>query len=123
MGGSGSLLASLRVLDLSGGEGDAVSRMLADLGAEVLKVEPPGGSPARAALPLLGGTSIAFALHNANKRSAVLDPAVEGDRRRLLDLAGGADIVVDSGFPAGPPPSAPRARSWPTASGTWWRCR
>ena len=99
MGDSGSLLASLRVLDLSAGEGDAVSRILADLGAEVLKVEPPGGSPARTALPRLGGTSVAFALHNANKRSAVLDPAVEGDRRRLLDLAGAADIVIDSGIP------------------------
>ena len=99
MGDSGSLLASLRVLDLSAGEGDAVSRILADLGAEVLKVEPPGGSPARTALPRLGGTSVAFALHNANKRSAVLDPAVEGDRQRLLDLAGAADIVIDSGIP------------------------
>ena len=62
------------------GEGDAVSRLLADLGADVLKVEPPGGSPARTALPTLAGTSVAFALHNANKRSAVLDPADDGDR-------------------------------------------
>ena len=54
MGDSGSLLASLRVLDLSAGEGDAVSRILADLGADVLKVEPPGGSPARTALPTTG---------------------------------------------------------------------
>jgi crotonobetainyl-CoA:carnitine CoA-transferase CaiB-like acyl-CoA transferase len=93
------LLASLRVLDLSGGDADSVTRLLADLGADVLKVEPPGGSPARAELPSLWGVSVPFTLHNANKRSAVLDPADDDDRRRLVDLAGAADIVVDSGNP------------------------
>ncbi|MDT5318867.1 MAG: hypothetical protein QOD88_1389, partial [Mycobacterium sp.] len=63
------LLASLRVLDLSGDDGDPVTRLLADLGADVLKVEPPGGSPSRTELPTLRGTSLRFALHNANKRS------------------------------------------------------
>ncbi|WP_024443753.1 CoA transferase [Mycobacterium sp. UM_WGJ] len=93
------LLKSVRVLDLAGGDADAVTRLLADLGADVLKVEPPGGSPARAAAPLLGGVSVAFALHNANKRSITLDPADERDRRRFDELAGTADIVVDSGLP------------------------
>lgn len=93
------LLASLRVLDLSGEDGDAVTRLLADLGAEVLKVEPPGGSPSRTQLPTLRGTSLWFALHNANKRSTVLDPADPNDRDRLIELAGSADIVVDSGIP------------------------
>lgn len=91
------LLASLRVLDLSGDDADAVGRILADLGADVLKVEPPGGSPARRRLPSLGGHSLPFALHNANKRSTVLDPSDAADRARLLELAAGADIVVDSG--------------------------
>jgi crotonobetainyl-CoA:carnitine CoA-transferase CaiB-like acyl-CoA transferase len=93
------LLTSLRVLDLSGDDGDSVTRLLADLGADVLKVEPPGGSPSRTKRPTLRGTSLRFALHNANKRSAVLDPADLGDRQRLLELAGTADIVVDSGIP------------------------
>ncbi|WP_197381579.1 CoA transferase [Mycolicibacterium mengxianglii] len=93
------LLASVRVLDLAAGGADIVTRLLADLGADVLKVEPPGGAPGRAALPRLGETSIAFALHNANKRSAILDPASAGDRQRFLDLAADADIVVDSGLP------------------------
>ncbi|HXO11049.1 MAG TPA: CoA transferase, partial [Mycobacterium sp.] len=66
------LLASLRVLDLSDDDGDAVTRLLADLGADVLKVEPPGGSPSRTRRPTLGGTGVRFALHNANKRSTVL---------------------------------------------------
>ncbi|BBX22739.1 putative CoA-transferase [Mycolicibacter terrae] len=93
------LLESVRVLDLAGGDADAVTRLLADLGADVLKVEPPGGSPARTAPPLLGGVSIAFALHNANKRSVTLDPGDQADRRRFDDLAATADIVVDSARP------------------------
>lgn len=93
------LLESVRVLDLAGGDADAVTRLLADLGADVLKVEPPGGSPARTAPPLLGGVSISFALHNANKRSVTLDPAVEAHRHRFDELAATADIVVDSGRP------------------------
>ena len=87
------------MLDLCDSDADAVTRLLADLGADVLKVEPPGGSPARSDRPTLGGVSIPFALHNANKRSAILDPRSESDRRRLIELAGEADIVVDSGRP------------------------
>ena len=93
------LLASLRVLDLCDADADAVTRLLADLGADVLKVELPGGNPARSQPPTLDGVSIPFALHNANKRSAILDPRSESDRRRLIELAGEADIVVDSGRP------------------------
>jgi crotonobetainyl-CoA:carnitine CoA-transferase CaiB-like acyl-CoA transferase len=95
------LLAAVRVLDLSSGTADAVTRILADLGADVLKVEGPDGSPARAATPTLAGVSIPFALHNANKRATVLDPAVGADRKRLIELAGAADIVVDCGVPGG----------------------
>lgn len=100
-GRSEPLLASLRVLDLCDGDADSVTRLLADLGADVLKIEPPGGSPARDALPTQGGVSIPFALHNANKRTSVLDPADRADRRRFLELAAEADIVVDSGHPGG----------------------
>jgi len=91
------LLDRLRVLDLCDGDADAVTRLLADLGADVLKIEPPGSNPARHAPPTVGGVSIPFALHNANKRTAVLDPADETDRRRFLELAAGADVVIDSG--------------------------
>ena len=97
--GGAEPLAAVRVLDLTGGDADRVTRLLADLGADVLKVEPPGGSPSRADGPLLDGVSIPFALHNAGKRSLVLDPSDENDRRRLVELAGNADIVVDSGLP------------------------
>lgn len=90
------LLAGVRVLDLSGGGSDTVSRLLADLGADVVKVEPPGGSPARGDRPTLAGASIPFAVHNANKRSVVLDSRDDADRRRFFELVEGADIVVDA---------------------------
>jgi crotonobetainyl-CoA:carnitine CoA-transferase CaiB-like acyl-CoA transferase len=93
------LLAGVRVLDLCDGTGDAVARLLADLGADVIKIEPPGGSAARLARPTLDGVSVPFALHNANKHGAVLDPADDADRRRFFELAAGSDIVVDSGTP------------------------
>lgn len=93
------LLTRLRVLDLCDGKADGITRLLADLGADVLKIEPPGGDTARSAPPTLDGVSIPFAVHNANKRSAALDPAVAADRRRLVELASEADIVVDSGLP------------------------
>ncbi len=97
--GDEPLLAGLRVLDLTDTDADPVTRLLADLGADVLKVEPPAGSPGRADLPTVDGVSIPFALHNANKRATVLDPAVDADRHALIELAGQADILVDSGMP------------------------
>ena len=93
------LLADLRVLDLCDGDADAVTRLLADLGADVLKVEPPGGSAGRSRRPMVAGSSIAFTLNNANKRGCVLDPHDDRDRERFVELAAGADIVVDSGNP------------------------
>jgi len=91
------LLEGVRVLDLSTGGADAVTRLFADLGADVLKVETPGGSPAREAPPTLAGNSISFAVHNANKRSTVLEPFDDDDCNRFHDLVAGADIVVDGG--------------------------
>jgi crotonobetainyl-CoA:carnitine CoA-transferase CaiB-like acyl-CoA transferase len=95
------LLASVRVLDVGAPDSDGVARLLADLGADVLKVEPPGGSAARAATPSVAGAGIRFALDNANKRCIALDGARPGDRSRFLDLARGTDILVDGGSPGG----------------------
>jgi crotonobetainyl-CoA:carnitine CoA-transferase CaiB-like acyl-CoA transferase len=91
------LLASVRVLDAGGPDSDGVSRLLADLGADVLKVERPGGAAHRTATPSVSGVSVAFALENANKRSIALDPDLEADRRRLVELVGESDILVDGG--------------------------
>jgi len=95
----GSLLTSVRVLDLSSGHGAAVGRLLADLGAEVLKIEAPTDTAARLAPPTVAGASISFLLNNANKRCARLDPARSDDRQLLIELASTADIVIDSGNP------------------------
>ncbi len=96
---TGVLLAELRVLDLCDGDADAVTRLFADLGADVLKVEPPSGNAGRSQLPSVAGASVPFALNNANKRGCVLDPADPRDHNRFSDLVAGADIVVDSGNP------------------------
>ena len=95
------LLASTRVLDLGGPGSDGVGRIFADLGADVLLVEEPGGAAHRAARPTVAGSSIAFALNNANKRSVVLDPTVAADRARFAELVGEADVLVDGGGAAG----------------------
>jgi len=99
-------LSAMRVLDVGGPESDGVSRILADLGAEVLKVEAPGGAPHRTATPAVAGSSVAFALDNANKRSVVLDPAAARDRDRFADLVAGADVLVDDGAAAAYGPAA-----------------
>ncbi|WP_414685293.1 CaiB/BaiF CoA-transferase family protein [Mycobacterium sp.] len=96
--GSALPLSGVRVLDLAGSDADEVGRLFADLGADVLKIEPPAGSPARAARPAVAGIGVRFALHNANKRSAILDPDDDADRRTFVDLVSAADILVDSGI-------------------------
>ncbi|MEU0498960.1 CoA transferase [Mycobacterium sp. NPDC006124] len=90
-------LSAMRVLDVGGPQSDGVSRILADLGADVLKVEGPGGATHRTATPTVAGSSVAFTLDNANKRSVVLDPADAGDRDRFADLVADADVLVDGG--------------------------
>lgn len=88
------LLASVRVLDLGVWRpGPYATQLLAELGADVLKVEPPGGDPMR-------GYPELFASLNAGKRSIVLDLKRDDDRRRALDLAADADVVVE-GFRPG----------------------
>lgn len=91
------VLASVKVLDLGDADTDTVGRLLADLGADVLKIEPPGGAPGRRAAPAVWGMSVGFALGNANKRSAVLDPNTLAGCERLLDLASSADVLIDRG--------------------------
>jgi crotonobetainyl-CoA:carnitine CoA-transferase CaiB-like acyl-CoA transferase len=89
-----ALLSGLRVLDLSiWRPGPYATSLLVALGADVLKVEPPGGDPMRTYAGL-------FESINAGKRSVVLDLKETGDRRRALDLAREADVLVE-GFRPG----------------------
>jgi crotonobetainyl-CoA:carnitine CoA-transferase CaiB-like acyl-CoA transferase len=94
---SGDPLDSVRVVDLAEGDADLITRLWADLGADVLKVATPGDDETPGVL--VGGVNLPYALHNANKRHTVLDPASTFDVRRFHELASTADIVVDSGNP------------------------
>lgn len=83
-------LEGLRVLDLTiWRPGPYATQLLAEQGAEVLKVEPPGGDPMRS-MPDL------FDVLGAGKRSIVLDLKHDDDRARCLDLAAEADVFVES---------------------------
>jgi len=98
-------LAGLRIVDLSTEiAGPYCSKMLVDGGANVIKVEPPGGDPLRrwtasgTALP--PGTDGALFQHlNASKRSVVADPATSTGRQFVLDLVATADLVIESFSP------------------------
>ena len=99
-------LAGMTVLDLTDHRGEFGPWMLAELGADVIKIEPPGGTPARAALPLRpqqGPTgdlrSWQFCAYNSNKRSIVLDLDDPGDREVFEGLVKLADFVYESGVP------------------------
>jgi crotonobetainyl-CoA:carnitine CoA-transferase CaiB-like acyl-CoA transferase len=68
--------------------------LLGDLGAEVIKVEPPAGDMAREFGPFVGGESVFFLSVNRNKRSVVLDLKDPAARERLLALIDTADVVL-----------------------------
>jgi len=89
-------LSGLRVVDCTVDRGELASRLLGDLGAEVVKVEPPGGSPARRTAPVRRGVSLAFAVRNAGKRGVVLDLADPDDVERFHELLDHADVLVTS---------------------------
>lgn len=93
-----SLLAGLRVVDLAGEPAASTCRILADLGAEVIKVEPKGGDPLRKALPIgPDGTSLRFAVWNAGEKLVEVDGPQDPLLRQLLAEA---DVVVDTpGWP------------------------
>jgi crotonobetainyl-CoA:carnitine CoA-transferase CaiB-like acyl-CoA transferase len=81
--------------------GPYATKLMADFGADVIKVEKPGGEIARTLGPFQGGEphperSGLFAFLNTNKRSVVLDLASEPGRQALSALAAKADIVLES---------------------------
>jgi formyl-CoA transferase len=96
MNGNGSL-AGFRVLDLTQGMcGPFCSMQLGDGGAEVIKIEPPGGDYARKfGPPFLNGESAVFLSLNRNKKSAVADIRAAEGCEIVRRLARGADIVIE----------------------------
>ena len=99
------LLEANRVLDLTGPLGFSCGRILADLGADVIKIEPPGGDPARRLPPLLEGgsgppLSLCWLAFNANKRGITLNLLSREGQDAFLRLVERADFVIES-FPPG----------------------
>jgi crotonobetainyl-CoA:carnitine CoA-transferase CaiB-like acyl-CoA transferase len=89
--------AGLRVLDFSTTiAGPHCGRMLADMGAEVIKIETDGGETMRTRPPLRNGCSTVFGQLNVGKKSVVLDLKSEEGKAAVLRLAGAADILVEN---------------------------
>jgi crotonobetainyl-CoA:carnitine CoA-transferase CaiB-like acyl-CoA transferase len=89
-------LRTYRVLDLTDERGLLAGRMLADLGADVVQVEPPAGSSARSAAPRSSDGSYFWDTFAANKRGIVADLGTEDGRHLVRRLALRADFVVES---------------------------
>ena len=97
-------MRGLRVVESAGWNGVFGGRLLADGGAEVIRVVPPAGDPLDNEPPFFGdsGVSIQAAWYNAGKRIVQLDPATPDGRRQLTDLLRGADILIEDWLPAEP---------------------
>ena len=98
-------LAGTRVLDLTGPPGQLCVKMLADAGADVIGVEPPGGASVRERPPFIGGSSgpdssLYFLHYNGNKRGVTLNLDSRDGQALFRRLARTADVLVES-FPPG----------------------
>lgn len=94
-------LDGMTVVDTTDGRGETAGRFLADLGADVILVEPPQGASARRRGPLHDGVSLSFITRNANKRGVTLDLETTEGRAALLQLLERADIWIESQRPTG----------------------
>jgi crotonobetainyl-CoA:carnitine CoA-transferase CaiB-like acyl-CoA transferase len=99
------LLRPYRVLDLTDEQGELAGRILADLGADVIKIEPPQGDPSRWRPPYFGDRpdpemSLPWWASNLNKRGIRLDLKAPSDQASFLRLVKTADFVLES-FPPG----------------------
>ncbi|HYF20567.1 MAG TPA: CoA transferase [Ramlibacter sp.] len=97
-------LEGLRVLDLSGPMGNYAGKLFADMGADVVLVEPPGGTPLRREPPFIGDApgaerSLNFAYQNTSKRGICVDLDSASGQRLLRELARTADLVIETAPP------------------------
>ncbi len=101
MSGSGAL-AGLRVLDLTDLKGSLAGRVLADMGADVIKIEPPDGDSTRVKSGRSSSDqphpdrSLCFWFYNLNKRSVTLDYQHARGAELVMCLAESADVVIES---------------------------
>lgn len=98
---SDSALGHLRVVELGDIPASYATRSLADLGADVVKIEPPGGDPHRILPPFAGNIphperSLAFIHANTNKRSIMLDLERETDRGSFRRLLSSAHLFIEA---------------------------
>jgi crotonobetainyl-CoA:carnitine CoA-transferase CaiB-like acyl-CoA transferase len=90
-------LERLTVVDLSSHlSGPYCAMLLADHGADVIKIEKPGGDEARGMPPFVEGESAPFMVWNRNKRSVVIDLKSEAGKGQLLALIDGADVLIEN---------------------------
>jgi crotonobetainyl-CoA:carnitine CoA-transferase CaiB-like acyl-CoA transferase len=90
-------LEGIRVVDFSRVlAGPHCAKMLLDLGAEVIKIEPPGGDLSRKAFPRAAGMSGYYAQQNAGKRNISIDLNVPGARDAITRLCDTADVIVEN---------------------------
>ncbi len=94
-------LDGTRVLDLTREPGFFAGKLLGDLGADVVKVEPPGGDPARRRAPFWGGAAdperaLGWLAMNTSKRGITLDLERPRGRALFLDLVARADVVLET---------------------------
>jgi crotonobetainyl-CoA:carnitine CoA-transferase CaiB-like acyl-CoA transferase len=99
------LLKGFRMLDLADEKGAMCGKIFADMGAEVIKIEPPGGCSTRRIPPFLDDRlgpdrSLYFLAYQAAKRSVTLNLGCHDGRRLLMELVGKSDFLVES-FPVG----------------------
>ena len=96
-----SLLKKMRILDFTRVlSGPFATMMLGDLGAEVIKIEPPNGDESRSWPPILkNGVSAYFLALNRNKRSLALNLKEERARNIVLRLAAETDVVMENFTP------------------------
>ncbi len=95
-------LTGIRAIDLAADRGELCGRLLSDLGADVIKVEPPEGSPSRSLPPLDPLTpehSLFFTMRNCGKRSVVIDPGDAAGMASFESLLGSADVLIGSAEP------------------------
>ncbi len=93
----GGPLAGIRVMDISGmGVGPVTGRFLAELGAEVIKVEPPHGDLALTVPPTQGGTSVLYLAANLGKRGIILNLKDPRDLDRAYRLAEQSDVFIEN---------------------------
>ncbi|MGH8758801.1 MAG: CaiB/BaiF CoA transferase family protein [Burkholderiales bacterium] len=92
--------AGVRVVDFSGYiAGPYCTMLLGDMGADVIKVEPPTGEQWRHQNPFATGESLSFMSLNRNKRSVVLNLKEAADRELALELVASADVLVHNWRP------------------------